>query len=189
MRKDWIPTYTGKTISVVDPDPADVCIEDIAHHLALINRYTGATFWPYSVAQHSILVSQHVPLEDALWGLLHDAAEAYVGDMNRPLKHSEGMGVYRRAEDRMLDAIATALNLPGTIPESVKQADNEALVTEVRDLLEPCDESWDAWTKGITPWPERIIAWDYADAEIMFLDAYYRILNRSKQCESKTAEA
>ncbi len=80
-----IQTYTGRMIDLLNPQPEDICIEDIARGLALENRYNGATKFPISVAQHSIYVSQeteHNPKQ----GLLHDAAEAYCKDLTRPFK-------------------------------------------------------------------------------------------------------
>lgn len=78
--------------------PEDVRIEDIAHHLALINRFNGGTPKPISVAQHSVLVSRLLPDEHALAGLLHDASEAYLGDVTKWLKMSDAMTAYREAE-------------------------------------------------------------------------------------------
>jgi 5'-deoxynucleotidase YfbR-like HD superfamily hydrolase len=82
----WISTYTGKKFSLTNPHLDDICIEDIAHSLSLTNRYNGHTEQAYSVAQHSLVVSLLCPPELALEGLMHDAGEAYTGDIVRPLK-------------------------------------------------------------------------------------------------------
>src|SRR5262249_3879894 len=90
---DWIATITGKRWFVTDPHPDDVDIEDIAHGLSMVCRFGGQCREFYSVAQHSVLMANEMcrreaPPEMALWGLLHDAPEAYLGDMVRPLKRS-----------------------------------------------------------------------------------------------------
>jgi 5'-deoxynucleotidase YfbR-like HD superfamily hydrolase len=82
----WISTFTGKQFSLINPHPDDICIEDIAHSLSLTNRFNGHTEEAYSVAQHSLVVSLLCPPELALEGLMHDAGEAYTGDIVRPLK-------------------------------------------------------------------------------------------------------
>lgn len=90
IRSDWMQTYTGRVFWPLEPRPEDVDIVDIAHALANLCRYGGHSKVFYSVAHHSVLVSQIVPPADALWGLMHDSAEAYVIDLIRPIKHSEG---------------------------------------------------------------------------------------------------
>src|SRR5690242_11754504 len=89
-RGDWMQTYTGRRFWPLDPRVDDIDIGDIAHHLSLVCRFAGACREFYSVAQHCVGVSYVCDPKDALWGLLHDAAEAYVGDMVRPLKRSPG---------------------------------------------------------------------------------------------------
>lgn len=86
-----LPTYTGKLFDLENPIEDMVCIEDIAHHLSIENRYNGATKFPLSVAQHSILVCQMAPEELKLEALLHDAEEAYYKDFTAPLKRLFGV--------------------------------------------------------------------------------------------------
>lgn len=83
---DWLQTFTNQAFFPNDPGSLYISKYDIAHSLAMQCRYNGHTKIFYSVAEHSVLVSHAVPEEDALWGLLHDAPEAYIGDMIRPLK-------------------------------------------------------------------------------------------------------
>src|SRR5258708_302056 len=87
-RGNWMQTYTGRAYWPADPRAEDVCIEDIAHALSLLCRYTGHCKRFYSVAEHSILISQVVPPEYAFFGLMHDAQEAYINDLARPIKPS-----------------------------------------------------------------------------------------------------
>lgn len=128
----WMRTFTGKKYWPMDPRPAEVCIEDIAHHLSMICRYNGASHKFYSVAEHSVLVSYLVPPSMAFYGLMHDAQEAYVGDMLRPLKVS--MPEYRAAEDRNWYAVADKFNLPRDLPPEIKKADIAVLAVEKRAL-------------------------------------------------------
>src|SRR5271165_7548492 len=83
---DWIQTYTGRVMYPLDPRPEEINIIDIAHALSNLCRFTGHVRTFYSVAEHSVRVSQHCDPKDALWGLLHDASEAYLADMSRPMK-------------------------------------------------------------------------------------------------------
>lgn len=87
-------TFTGRRIDTLAPDPCEIEIDDIAHSLAQQCRFLGHTDGFYSVAQHSVLVSGFVPDRDALWGLLHDAAEAYVCDL--PARPSSAAGACGR---------------------------------------------------------------------------------------------
>ena len=130
-------TFTGRQFWPLEPDPGDVCIEDIAHHLSMICRFGGASWRFYSVAEHSVLVSYKAGLN----GLLHDAAEAYIGDMIRPLKRSVPVWEwYHPVEDRIMDVIYEALGLetPGA-PElnRIHVADDRVLATERLSLHHP----------------------------------------------------
>lgn len=128
-----IRTYTGIEMNPLAPRPEDIALEDIAQALSLQCRFMGQIPNLYSVAQHSVLVSRIVPREDALWGLLHDAAEAYLGDLSRPLKRHPIMQDYCAAEARVLDCVGQRFGL-GPMPASVVVADRIALATEIREL-------------------------------------------------------
>lgn len=119
-----IRVRSGPLFDLVNPDPALVRIEDIAHALAHICRFTGHTNCFYSVAQHSVLVSELVPKGFELWGLLHDAAEAYIGDVSSPLKSL--LPDYKQIEQRMEEAVWGKFGLRGPLPKQVKDADNAA---------------------------------------------------------------
>lgn len=146
----YIGTATGGKIDVFHPSPEDIRIEDIAHALSHTARFGGHTRWFYSVAMHSWEVSRRCDPEDALWGLLHDAAEAYIGDLPQPIKQHPTMAPYRGIERRLLHAIADRFGLPRGIPESVKVADAVELVTEADQLFDEVPDEWHL-KMGVTP--------------------------------------
>lgn len=169
----WMQTYSGGKFDLANPRPEDVSILDIAHHLSLICRFTGAVREFDSVAQHSVVVSNLVPVEHALTGLLHDAAEAYVTDLHRPLKKM--LPDYQAIEDRVWrEAIAPRFGLPPTLPAAVKYADNVSLMWERRDLLTSPPESWGEGLESITDRVplERYVTWPSVTARRMFLRQY-----------------
>jgi len=167
-----IGVYSGGTFDILNPRSEDVRIEDIAHALSQQCRFTGHTRSFYSVAQHSILVSQICDPADALWGLLHDSSEAYMGDMNRPLKHTPEMSRFRTAEKAALFAITTHFGLDPKEPASVKAADRRLVVSEARDLLPGShSEGWEDF-QDVTPLPFEIIPMEPRDAEARFLDRF-----------------
>lgn len=162
---DWIQTYTGKKMYPLDPLPEEICIADIAHALSYINRYTGHARFGISVAQHSALVAKLLPKKLQLAGLLHDAAEAYLGDVSRPVKKTTYFLVngqyihFSLIEERLLRVIFSALNVGWPSDEDwllIHQADNRLLATEARDLMSPLQEDWKAWLTGLTPLPDSI---------------------------------
>ena len=129
----WIATFTKRKVNPCNLRPEDVCIEDVAHHLALANRFSGASRVPYSVAEHCVRMSYTCPPELALECLLHDATEAYLGDVSRPVKAQ--LHNYANMEEKAEVATRKAFGLPGRAhPADVKQWDNLMLVWEARDL-------------------------------------------------------
>lgn len=122
-----IQTWKRHRVDPLDLKPEDIDIEDIAHALARQCRYNGHTGGHLSVARHSIWVADHLEPQGEylqLWGLLHDAAEAYLGDLVRPLKHSEFGVAYIEAEQRAERAITETFGLEYPMPSIVKAADN-----------------------------------------------------------------
>jgi uncharacterized protein len=141
---DWIQTFSGLVMYPLDPRVSEICIEDITHALSNLCRFTGHTKTFYSVAEHSVRVSWECDPADALWGLLHDASEAYLADMSRPMKRSPGFGpIYMEAEARLMRVICLKFGLSPECPESVKVADTRLLMTEKRDLMHGCNKPWE----------------------------------------------
>lgn len=164
-----IQVHSGILVPVLEPQPEHITIVDIAHALSNLCRFNGHAREFYSVAQHSLLMSKIVPAEDALWGLLHDAAEAYIGDVTRPLKlwlEHVAPGALSGVECRLQQVIAARFGLPPCMPASVKRADDVLLATEKRDVLAVTDVPWVALPE---PLPERIRVIDATLAEAAFL--------------------
>lgn len=172
-RGDWFPTYTGIKFYPTNPDHSEINIIDIAHALSMQCRFAGHVAYFYSVAQHSVLVSQNVPPELALAGLLHDAAEAYCQDLIRPVKHSPGFEEYRRIELRLEEFIAEKFKVGDALwAPSVKLHDNRALMTERRDLYAPGVGEKFVWSVTAEPYAECIVPWAPSLAEVRFLRRY-----------------
>lgn len=133
--------YSGKQIDPLNMTVDDICIEDIAHSLSLQCRFGGHCSEFYSVAQHSICVSVHVAPKNAMWGLLHDASEAYLLDVITPLKESSAMAEYREAEKGIMRLIAKKFGLK-RYPVEVKLIDFKALATEARDFGIDLDQDY-----------------------------------------------
>lgn len=132
----WIQVYSGKPFTFFSPGVSDIDILDIAHALSMQCRFNGHVKKFYSVAEHSVNVSYEVPEQYALAGLLHDAAEAYIGDMVSPLKFH--MPEFREVETRIESAIFRRFNVPLYSHEqnmAVKRADLALCVHEGRTLL------------------------------------------------------
>jgi uncharacterized protein len=142
MRDGYFRTYTGLNVQPLSPAPDDLDIHDIAHSLSHICRFLGHAQRFYSVAQHSVLVSQMVPRADALWGLLHDASEAYLCDLPAPLKCEPQMKFYRAAEERLMACVALKFGLAPQMPKSVVYIDKVLLATEFRDVTTASDLDW-----------------------------------------------
>lgn len=142
-----IVLHSGAIFDLLDPWSSDFAIEDIAHGLANTCRYAGQCRSFYSVAEHSLLVSQSVRSFE-FEALMHDAAEAFIGDVTRPLKQL--LPDYKRIEAKIQDAIFARFGLPGVVPEAVKQADLRVLAAEQAQLMPPGTADW-AHAEGIEP--------------------------------------
>lgn len=137
---NWMQTHSGRRFFPLDPRPEEVFIEDIAPALGKLCRFGGQCRKFYSVAEHSYHVSHLVPKEHALTALLHDATEAYVGDVIRPLKRY--LTGYAEIERRIWLAIARHFNLPPDLPQTVVDADNAMLLREADEIMAPPPELW-----------------------------------------------
>jgi 5'-nucleotidase len=183
-KNSYIQTFTGKQITPIMPDPKDICIEDIAHALSNQCRWTGHVREFYSVANHCILGSYYAPLGHKLPFLLHDASEAYLSDVARPIKQQQEFKIYREIEGRLLYAIETVFKLPHGILEcsTIKNIDKRMLHTEWRDLINDfnkeskIDRDW-----ANDPYEDRIVyCMQPKDAEQKYLELFYEY--RKEEC-------
>jgi uncharacterized protein len=125
----WQRMLSGRRLDLLDPTPVDIEIADIAHGLAFVARWNGQTRgdWPYSVAEHSLLVEQifaRSGVHAAKWclaALLHDAPEYVIGDMISPVKAAVGPG-YGEMDVRLTAAVHLRFGLPSVLPVAVKKA-------------------------------------------------------------------
>jgi len=169
---DWQQTVTDRQFWPLDPRPEEVFIEDIAAGLANTCRYGGQLKpenW-ISVATHSVLISRWIKggplIKDRaanrilrLWGLLHDAAEAYIGDAIRPCKRTPEWAGYRAAEARIMRAVCDRFGLPHEEPAVVVETDRRLLLTERAELRGPPPAKWEAIYEVLTPLPVTIPRW------------------------------
>lgn len=166
-------TYSGLPFWVMDPQPEDIRLRDIAHSLSMQCRFNGHTVEFYSVAQHSVILSHVIDPQYALEALLHDAAEAYIGDLIRPVKqHCPDWCAIDTKLDR---AIRAKFGLPLEMSAEVKRLDLVMAVTEKHQLLVPSPTvDW-----GVVPDPidiEIVPMWP-AEAKKAFLDRYEELTN------------
>lgn len=176
---------SGKRFHVLDPRPDDIKIADIAASLSKLCRYTGHCKQFYSVAEHCYLVSVILEKElgrpeAAMWGLLHDAQEAYIGDMSRPLKvalRQAGITLYDDTADKLDAAVAEAFGITVTedMAAAVKFADNIALATEKAALIDSDEEWLDLPNPSVlfdiphSPWPAPWAEYQYLE-RFMYLE-------------------
>lgn len=181
---DWMLTTTGEKIYLLDPKPGQIKIEDIAVALSRIPRFVGHTrsdMPAYSVAQHSVLVSQICP-EYPLAALLHDAHETYIGDISSPMKRSindlQGGVDCSNALKAMAacfdDCIAAKFDIDvrDMHSQEVKRADLVALATEARDLVNAEMHEWNRWLGDIQPLPRRIRPLSSQAARALFTERF-----------------
>ncbi|MBI4800335.1 MAG: phosphohydrolase [Desulfarculus sp.] len=179
QRGPWNQVHSGRAFYPLDPRPEDVDLGDIAHALANLCRYNGHSRRFYSVAEHSVHVSRALPPGLALWGLLHDAAEAYLGDFTRPLK--QAVPEIKTVEDLVLKAVAMRLGLGWPCPPEIKQADLAMLAAEAHQVMAVPPRDW--WLPE-PPLAATVEFWPPAKAESMFRLRYLEITSPSKEAVS-----
>jgi len=176
-RMSILLTHSGKRIDLLNPDPALIDINDIAHAIGNICRFTGHTNMFYSVAQHSVLASELVPREWAMHALLHDATEAYISDVASPIKPH--LINYAEIEHNLWQAIAERFGLDPDMPPCIKHADLRMLATEKRDLMPHDDSLWPG-LEGIEPLAYGLHPFAPHLATHLFIDRYVSLTHRRK---------
>lgn len=173
-RGDWIQTYSGIKFYPLDPMPEDILIEDIAHALSNICRFNGHTKQFYSVAQHSYLVSSQInDPKIALAGLLHDASEAYICDIPRPLKNTEDFERYREIEGQLQSKIWNKFGISfiERFDPMIHEWDMKIWEQESIDLMSPPHPDY----PKVTGIGFEIIPMSSEDAKLFFLNKFTRL--------------
>ena len=172
MKDSWIQTHSGRRVSLPIPSPEQILIEDISWSLAMKCRFNGQCRAFYSIAEHCIRVSWLLPAELQLAGLLHDANEAYLPDIPRPVK--ELIPQYKQLEDLMDNAINEkyGVKLTNCDHTIIKIADNVMLATEARDFMG--DTS--LWGLTEIPMKKKICPMSSAFAEREFMRRFYTLI-------------
>lgn len=142
----YIETYSGKKIDFFEPRADQIDIADIARGLSRLPRFAGQTKTFYSVALHSVNVAGILPEKYKLQGLMHDAAEAYIGDLPTPFKRN--IPEFAELEKRIWTAICERFGIALELAPLVKTADATMLVSE-RDLLKPAVTDWGAYEENL----------------------------------------
>lgn len=159
----WIQTYTGKRFYPLAPNPEDICLDDIMHALRLQCRFAGHCKRHYSVLEHSVRVARLLPQEFRGWALLHDASEAYISDLARPLKYLPEFAGYRQIEANLMAAICQHFGLPIEQPEIVDRADKAMLWWEYKALFQQHLPEWEQW---------RVYGEEFPRGQIGFFSSY-----------------
>jgi 5'-deoxynucleotidase YfbR-like HD superfamily hydrolase len=173
----YIQTYSGTEFYALSPRAEDVKLIDIAHALSNKCRFAGHCRDFYSVAQHSVLVSRNCPDELKLWGLLHDAGEAYFADIPNPIKRE--FSLFADIERPIMAAVIEKFGLvqppvDAEMPPEVKHADRVLLATEARDLLNVVWHDWEELWKPLAL-DTKIEALPPQDAKMFFIAEYNKL--------------
>ena len=178
-----IETFTGKLFDIRNPKPEMVCIEDIAHALSGMPRFTMHCKFPYPVAQHLRIGSYLVPEEFAFDYFCHDFAEAYLNDMSRPMKHFTKIGKeYIKIERRVQSVIAEVFGFAKKEPKIVKVYDTRMLYTEKAQLMFSGNfhHEWTNRKEGREPLPVTLEYADFWIQKNLFLKRFHE-LNKGRK--------
>lgn len=182
---DWMQLYSGKQFWPMDPRADEIEIEDIAHSLSMQCRYAGHCIRFYSVAEHSVLLARYFldkgNPEVALYALLHDASEAFLVDVPRPIKPF--LPGYKEAEARVMAAVCDRFGLPHEMPPEVHGADS-AIIGNERENMRPCVAEWYAAGEPLAG--VELFYWTPEKAEAAFLSCF-REIQRVRQQQRRVA--
>jgi 5'-deoxynucleotidase YfbR-like HD superfamily hydrolase len=184
FEEPYMETYSGKRVYFGRVSVDDILIEDIAHSLSQICRFTGHTKKFYSVAQHSVMVSDaQATLAEKRAGLLHDATECYLNDLSSPLKAYLGLGKYKELEDAFHEVINEKYNVNGGMTANIKKADLSALFTEKRDTLNFPNSDW-GWGDEIRRFEKTIKPKSCKKAKKQFLKRFKELFPEEAKLEN-----
>jgi len=168
-----LQTAHGGFFDLDRPSRSRFTIEEVAHQLSMICRFGGACAFHYSVAQHSVLVASLLPPELQYEGLMHDAHEAFVGDMTNPAKPM--LPDYRKLERSVEQEMRRRFGLPSIKNPEVKRMDLVAMATERAQLMAPTpSDSPHDWAciRDVAPAPVKIMPCSPEVAARRFLVMY-----------------
>ena len=173
---------SGNYFDYLNPLPETVTIEDIAKGLSNNCRFGGQCPVFYSVAEHSVLMSYCVSKENSYDALMHDAAEAFIMDMPKPLKNI--LPDYQIVEERVEKMLSKKFNFPLHKCEEVAIFDRRMLMAEQRQLM----KNRDAWSviEGLEPANILIECWEPRLAEVKFLNRYYELVGEQNESQHRS---
>ena len=181
---NWIQTFHGRKVDPLNIKVEDIEIGDIAHALSLKCRFSGMILEHYSVAQHSVTVSQYCT-NYKLWGLLHDAAEAYMFDASKPFKdgfRARFGGMLDVVEREIMNSVCAKFNLSLEEPHEVKIVDTLLLATEGKAFFGGTDtyEDWEVRPENgyLIIKPYATVCWTPEQAENAFLEAFFELTDQ-----------
>lgn len=175
---DFIETYSGKKVFVLNPTVDSIGILDIAHALSNICRYTGHSKKFYSVAEHSVHVANLCGV-NPLWGLLHDASEAYLMDIASPIKPH--LANYKQLESNLMKVVCKRFNLQEEMPQDVKDADLIMLYLEAKKLMKSRGRNWSCFRNltivdsNYEEVEKEIIGWHPEQAKQKFIERFLEL--------------
>lgn len=179
----YLQTVSGRWVNPFDPDPDQIELTDIARALANQCRFGGHCRTFYSVAQHCVIVSELIEQEgasadDALAALMHDAGEAYLGDLPHPIKHRSELGLMFRAAEEPLERVIRSRFAIVDPPAAVKRVDRALLASERRAFSA---ERWQ-WPElaGVEPLGLQLEAWSPDDAAEAFIRRFEELDSRRR---------
>lgn len=164
---NWMQTFGGRAFYPVDPRPEEIEIVDIAQALSKQCRYAGHCLRFYSVAEHCVHLYRKLPREFKMWGLLHDASEAYLVDIPRPVKPY--LQNYAQHEDKLMRAVAERFYMKWPMPDLVKEYDNRILLDERDQNMSASPHDWNIHGE---PLGVQIECWDPERAFDEFMNCY-----------------
>jgi hypothetical protein len=170
---DWMQTYTGCAFWPLDPRADEIRIEDISAALSKLCRYGGHTIRFYSVAEHCVHIASKAPDALALPALLHDASEAYLSDVIRPLKRH--LDNYKTIEAELERVIALRFGLTWPMSPEVKRLDKRIIADEKAQVMAPAPPLHDpCQDHHAPPLGVTLRFWTPAQAAYEFTTAFYR---------------
>lgn len=185
---NYIHTYTGKKFYFQDPKPEDFSLVDIAHALAQTPRFGGHCRFHYSVAQHCLAMADMLDTpEEKLYALLHDASEAYIGDLPRPIKRA--MPAFKNAEDVIHAAIFEWAGLDPVLPDVIHYLDHHCVRNEAEHLFSPVPK-WVEDFDRLPTYPGKYFVWKpHAYWENLYYTTAKHLFDEVQRGKTKKAKA